>query len=355
MAIITEKKVLVKSAEEKQTAQEKWTEKKRSNIEISRKFLRLASATEREAEKMHDNDNPGRVEVERIRAEAYRKRGYRMKECGRFITVSTCPDCGRSEASSATLCRDRVCPTCSWRLAAKQSAEMLQTLALINDIEDYTAAFLTLTVKNCEPDQLPAVLDMMSEAWHRMAMKKKFKELVKGTARSTEITYNAKTRTFHPHYHIILMLDCTPERLGELNAFFNEEWGKAARLVYQPITDLRLIENRAMLETDKPKAELYKKAILETFKYTIKDDSLKEMPLYIFRYYVDGVQGKRLINYTGIIKEARGQLEFTEELDEDGQTSKKCPECNADMLQAVYQWSFAAGTYQRFEEIVKAS
>lgn len=354
MTIIAKKKSLVKSDEEKQTAQEKWTEKKRSNIEISRKFLRLAAATEREAEKMYDNDNPGRVEIERIRAEAYRKRGYRMKECGRFITISTCPDCGRSEASSATLCRDRVCPTCAWRLAAKQSAEMLQTLALINDIEDYTAAFLTLTVKNCEPDQLPAMLDMMSEAWHRMAMKKKFKELVKGTARATEITYNAKTRTFHPHYHIILMLDHTPERFGELNRFFNEEWRKAARLVYQPITDLRLIENRTMLETDKPKAELYKKAILETFKYTIKDDSLKEMPLSIFRYYVDGVSGKRLINYTGIIKEARSQLEFIEELDEDGQASKKCPNCNADMLQAVYQWSFASGTYQRFEEIVQA-
>jgi hypothetical protein len=191
----------------------------------------------------------------------------------------------------------------------------------------------------------------MSKAWNRMLAKRKNREIIKGTARSVEITYNHKAKTFHPHYHIILLTEKNKESVGTLNAYFNTEWKKATNVLYQPITDLRRIENTALTEYDTSEAERYKGAILETFKYTIKDDSLAEMPLSTFRYYVDGVQGKRLVAYTGIIKEARAKLEFTEEL-EDETTTRKCPDCNKEMISAIYQWSFSENTYKRFIESV---
>jgi plasmid rolling circle replication initiator protein Rep len=338
----------------REDAKVKWTEKKQKNLTIATKFLRLSQLIEDGAERYLTKGEDGKAYLERVRAEEYKKRGYRMKNCSRFITVSVCPDCHRSVASSATLCRDRVCPACAWRLSAQQSAEMLQTLSYISDIEDYTAVFLTLTVQNCACDQLAPTLEMMSSAWNRLLSRKKNRELIKGTARSVEISYNKTTHTFHPHYHIIMLLEPDNRTIGELNAYFNKEWQTATRVLYQPITDLRKIENRDILEYDKPTAERYKKAILETFKYTIKDDDLAEMPLGNFRFYVDGVQGKRLTAYTGIFKEARAQLDFSEELDDESAT-RKCPDCNEQMLQAVYQWSFSKNTYQRFIESVTKS
>lgn len=329
----------------------KWTEKKTKNLQIARKLFKLSQLCEDNAEKMQREGADGEAYLERLRAEEYKKRSYRMKECSRFITLSICPDCNRSIASSATLCRDRVCPTCAWRLSAKQSTEMLQTLSYINDIEDYNALFLTLTVQNCETSQLAPTLEMMSEAWHRMMCKKGNKEIIKGTARSVEITYNSKTKTFHPHFHIILMTEKDGKSVAELSAYFNKEWQKATRVIYQPITDLRKIENHSLLETGRESAEIYKKAILETFKYTIKDDSLADMPISTFRHYIDGIRGKRLVAYTGIIKEARQNLEFTEEL-EDETTTRACPDCSAEMLSAVYQWSYRENTYKRFVEAV---
>lgn len=332
-------------------AKVKWSEKKTQNLKIANRFLRLSQMAEDAAERLLQRGEDGNAYLERIRAGEYKKRGYRMKDCSRFITVGTCPDCHRSVASSATLCRDRVCPTCAWRLSAKQSAEMLQTLYYINDIEEYTAVFLTLTVQNCPCDQLSPTLEMMSAGWNRLLARRKNRDLIKGTARSVEITYNERSKTFHPHYHIIMLLESDSRTIGELNAYFNEEWRTATRLIYQPITDLRKIENRDLLEYDKATAETYKKAILETFKYTIKDDSLAEMPLGNFRFYVDGVQGKRLVAYTGIIKEARQNLGFGDDL-EDETSRNKCPDCNGEMLQAVYQWSFSQNTYKRFIDSV---
>lgn len=353
MESITQKKPAVKGA------REKWTEKKKANLTIAKKFLQLAAITTERAERLREADNGRAALMERAKADEYRKRGYRMKECARFITVKTCPDCGRSVASSAALCRDRVCPTCAWRLSAKRAAEMLQTLALITDLGEYTAAFLTLTVKNCEADQLGATLDMMSEAWHRMASKRQFRELVKGTARSVEITYNSETKQLHPHFHIILLLDCEQSEMGEMNRFFNSEWARAARLVYQPITDLRMIRNETILSggSGESEAERYKTAILETFKYTIKDDSLADMPLGIFRYYVDGVAGKRLINYTGVIKTARKKLGYKENEEEEGteESGMKCPDCGHEMLEAVFEWSYSTKTYQRFLQNVRGA
>ena len=151
-----------------------------------------------------------------------------------------------------------------------------------------------------------------------------------------------------------MLLEPDGRTIGELNAYFNKEWQTASQLVYQPITDLRAIDNKTMLEYDKTTAERYKKAILETFKYTIKDDSLAEMPLGNFRYYVDGVQGKRLVAYTGIFKDARAKLNFSEDLEDENET-RKCPDCNAEMMQAIYQWSFSKNTYERFIECARIS
>lgn len=333
----------------KENAKVKWTEKKEMNLQIARKLLKLSQLCEDKAEIMQRDGMDGEAYIERLRAEEYKKRSYRMKECSRFLTLSVCPDCNRSIASSATLCRDRVCPTCAWRLSAKQSAEMLQTLSFINDIEDYDALFLTLTVRNCSCDQLAQTLEMMAKAWNRMLARRKNRAIIRGTARSVEITYNHTAKTFHPHYHIILLVEKDARSVSELSTYFNKQWQSATNVVYQPITDLRKIENKNLTEYDKKDAEYYKNAILETFKYTIKDDSLAEMPISTFRNYIDGVQGKRLVAYTGIIKEARSQLEYTDEL-EDETTYNKCPDCSAEMLSAIYQWSYRENTYKRFIE-----
>lgn len=339
----------------KDAARVKWSEKKSQNIKIAKRFLHLANSCNSKAETLLRSGEELQALTERTAAENFRKRGFRMQDCARFIKISVCPACHRSIGSSASLCRDRVCPTCAWRLSAQQGAEMLHTLSFINDLTDYDALFLTLTVKNCAGELLADTLALMSAAWNRLLSRRKNRAMIKGTARAVEITYNKNTRTFHPHYHVIILVDKlkhSPHTTGVLNAYFNKEWQTAAKLAYIPITDIRTIENKALAEYDTDEAARYKKAILETFKYTIKDDNLAEMPLSQFRQYVEAVQGKRLVAYTGIIKEARAELDFTDELQSEDET-RYCPDCSGEMLSAIYQWSFKESTYKRFLQAVE--
>lgn len=280
-----------------------------------------------------------------------KERAYRMKDCARFLTMKVCPDCGRAAGSSATLCRDRVCPTCQWRLSLKRYAQMCQVLGKISDLDDYHAMFLTLTVKNCRGKDLRAEIGRMSEAWNRLLQRKPVKRNVSGWARSLEITYNKGRGDFHPHYHVILLInpDCDMS-FAELQENFNRWWKTSARLAYKPITDIRNITNLVPEDGNEP----LKGAIAETFKYAVKDSSLMEMPLTDFSKYVDAVDGKRLVAYGGVIKDARKELDIdTDELDENSENSAEiCINCGAGLVEEVLEWSFTEQTYKRIKDIL---
>lgn len=278
----------------------------------------------------------------------FKKRGSLMRDCGTFLNFKVCPDCGKSFISSANLCRDRLCPTCAWRLSLKRFAEMCQVVNTLSELDLSCAGFLTLTVKNCKPENLRYTIQKMNEDWNRMLAGRKIKPLLKGWAKSLEITYNPENNTFHPHFHIITLFD---EFLGEgeTNRFFRKAWSKACRLPYEPITDFRTIDGtKESLATDN---ERIYNAIVETFKYSVKDKDLEDMPLQTFRDFVLAVQGLRFVSYGGIIKEARKQLSLNDSEDEENEIelSRDLCTCGAELVKIVCEWSFTDKQYKKLD------
>lgn len=300
---------------------QKWTEKKVRNIIISDKMLDAG----------------------------FKKRGVLMRECGTFLNFKVCPDCGKSFISSANLCRDRLCPTCAWRLSLKRFAEMCQVMNTISEANLDCAGFLTLTVKNCKPENLKYTIQKMNEDWNRMLAGRKMKSLLLGWAKSLEVTYNKENNTFHPHFHIIVLFnDFLGE--GETNKFFRNAWNKACRLPYEPITDFRTIESKTeSIATDNDKIF---NAILETFKYSVKDSEMEDMPLQTFRDFVLAIQGVRFVSFGGIIRKARQGLGLKDtESDEDNEIelSRDICTCGAELIKIICQWSFTDKQYKLFD------
>lgn len=275
----------------------------------------------------------------------FKKRGYTMRECGTFLQYKVCPDCGKSFISSANLCRDRLCPTCSWRLSLKRFAEMCQIMTKISEEDLDSAGFLTLTVQNCKPENLRYTIKKMNEDWNRMLAGRKMKSLLLGWAKSLEITYNEEKNTFHPHFHIIVLFnDFLGE--GETNMIFRKAWDKACRLPYEPITDFRLIESKK--ESISVDNDNVFNAILETFKYAVKDHDMENMPLQTFREFVQAIQGLRFVSFGGIIKQARQDLgiqDTEEDIENDIELSREKCNCGADLIKMIYQWSFTEKQY----------
>ena len=315
MTIIPENDLLVK-----------WNEKKRRNLKIANKMLDAG----------------------------FEERGKRMRFCGTFLTKSKCPDCGKSVISSANLCRDRLCPTCAWRLSLRRFADMCATMQYLQDVSYYDAGFLTLTVKNCKPENLRYTLQKMSEDWNRMLCQRVVKGMVWGWARSLEITYNARTNTFHPHYHVIMITNTHGEGQAVLQQFFRERWKLSTRLPYEPITDFRFIDSDGREHNDIDD-DTFTNAILETYKYSVKSDELENMPLDTFRQFVAAISGIRFCSFGGEIKKARKQLGY-KDADDDGEQESpqiNC-ECGAEMVQELLQWSFTEKQYKTLRQMLAA-
>lgn len=295
----------------------KWTEKKRNNLYIANRMIDAG----------------------------FEDRGKRMMFCGTRLIKSICPECGKSEVSSANLCRDRLCPTCSWRLSLRRYADMCATMQYLNDFSQYSAGFLTLTVKNCKPEDLRDTLKKMAQDWNRMMCDRDMKRITWGWARSLEITYNPITNTFHPHYHVIMITDTRDDTEGELNAYFRLAWASACRLSYDPITDYRWITNKAKSGTNIDNED-FTRAILETYKYSVKSDDMRKMPLDTFRQFVAAISGIRFCSFGGKIKEARRALGYK---DNDGEVDEKIRlkcDCGASMTHALLLWSFEDHQYR---------
>ena len=293
----------------------KWSEKKALNKEIVEKML---SAT---------------TTVKKF------KRAVRISQCSSFFKLAKCDDCGKEYVSYVELCRDRICPICQWKLARKRAFEMLQCLDDMNENGEYKYQFLTLTQKNVKVSFLRDEIKKMNEAWKRVISSNK-KNKPAGCARVMEITYNEKEETFHPHQHIIIAWEKGQAPYKRLE--WQERWKSALGIGYTPICRLQAI---------KPQKEhvKYTKAVLETFKYSLKANDLLKMPNEIFDSFLDAISRTRVCSYTGIFKKTRQKLKLNEDtqIEENDSEETQCDNCGAKLSEMVFRWSFANKEYKQ--------
>lgn len=290
------------------------------------------------------------------------KRSKRIRECATMIKGAKCPQCGRTEITSANFCRDRMCPTCAWRLSLKRYAEIMAMVGYLNDLEDYNVGFLTLTVRNCQPHLLGETLKRMSQDWNRLNSRRAFSRMCEGWARSVEVTYNPEAGTFHPHYHVIMLIKGDYD-LAHYQVTFRDEWQAAARLAYRPITDFREVRSHketAEIAGDdaaagfftadqfRPDSAVLSGALLEISKYCFKPSDFQTIPVRDFREMVLGLKGLRMCAFGGVLKDARKALDMKEDTQlEDGDDIApiKC-KCGAVMEEIALRWSFSAAQYE---------
>ena len=278
------------------------------------------------------------------------KRGERMKLCSSFLEIERCADCGKIMVHGAKLCRDRLCPTCNWRLSLRRYASMSRVMqAVFQAYPEYTYSLVTLTAKNCNSDELSMYMSEMQIAYNRCISQRWARAELAGWARSIEVTYNPKTRQLHPHYHIILA--CPLESTGNrLVTEWMRQCTKRGLTVdwkaqdYSPITG-KHTEGDSLAE-----------AICEVYKYAIKSKDIAEMDAGTLYHLARQISGKRLISSGGLIKRYMQMLDIEDMekvTDEDGEDAiEVCTKCGSTALDhLVATWSLSGGHYHiRSEE-----
>ena len=269
------------------------------------------------------------------------KRSERMKNCSTYLEIERCADCGKIMVRGAKLCRDRLCPTCNWRLSLKRYASMSRIMREVYAAHpEFTYSLVTLTAKNCESSELGMYMSEMQTAYNRCISQRWAREELSGWARSIEVTYNPDTKQLHPHYHIILACP-----LRDTGARLIAEWlrqcTKRGLVVSHKAQDYSPIEDKH------EEGESLAGAICEVYKYAIKSKDIAQMDVGTLYHLARQISGKRLISAGGIIKKYMQLLEI-KDLDEADEEEKieMCTKCGSvELDKLIARWSMSGGRY----------
>jgi plasmid rolling circle replication initiator protein Rep len=295
-------------------------------------------------------ERPWRVKKMRSNALAYSferlgqmKKAARIWNCGSVLTFSVNKETGEQRLHDANFCRERLCPMCSWRRSLKVFHEVSRVMSKAQaDNPELVPLFLTLTLRNVPGDKLSETLDTVFSGWKRLGGNPgtRFRRIVPGWFRALEVTYNAKSDTFHPHIHAILFVHQDYFKRSSKDytttAEWVQMWRRALRLDYDPVCNIQRVKGQ--------------KALSEVSKYTVKDtDYIRKDPKLTDKL-VDtlsgALKGRRLYAFGGVLKDVAKTLDAVEPdtgdlVAIDGETVRR----DVATLLLTYRWSFGFKNY----------
>lgn len=304
----------------------------------------------------------------------------RVRQCASVLFFDECPNgCGKT-LRFANFCQVRLCPMCGWRrsLAAFHQVRMVAHHAALRR-PNLAWLFLTLTVRNCEGEELKPTIDHLMRSWHLFTKYKAFDKAIVGWFRSFEVTRNAKgdsafNGTYHPHFHVLLAVNTSYFKSRD---YISQEqwtalWQRALRVDYQPIVRIQRVKGkRNPLDEEQQLSELTN-GLLEVTKYATKskDYLVVDDTGQIDRQATDAAVSvldaslarRRLFAYGGLLKDvwnelrAAGEVQDVEDEEADlihvqgTPTSCKCSVCQSDMLSVMYRYLHEHKNYISFAQ-----
>lgn len=209
---------------------------------------------------------------------------WRMAECSERLLFAWTDDAETGESKlklkKTRFCRVRNCPVCQWRRSLMWQARFLQSLPSL--LEEYKSArwlFLTLTVRNCEIDNLRETLTGMNKSWHRLVKRPEFKHVM-GWVRTTEVT-RGKDDTAHPHFHALLMVP--PSFFTHYyitHARWMSLWQECMKIDYEPVVHIKTVKKASNkhkqqnAENLSPEMDMLRAGLAEVLKYSTKPSDM---------------------------------------------------------------------------------
>lgn len=278
------------------------------------------------------------------------KKAFIVGQCGSSLTFAECPNDGFKKLLIANFCRNRLCPMCNWRRSRMLSEQIIKILHAANQRQNMRFIFLTLTIRNCCSNELTETIDKLFSAFKRLFERKAVDSSVIGYVRTLEITYNSKTDTYHPHFHVLI---------GVKSTYFKDKyikqsewvdlWQNSLKIDYKPSVRVQIV---------KPKTEGQdvQSAVLETAKYSVKDSE----------YIIDGndfktdkivsvldkcLKGRRLIAYGKLFRDVKADLKLQDiesmnaDLISGDAHDCNCPICKSNLKEVLYKWNVGLNDY----------
>lgn len=171
--------------------------------------------------------------------------GMRILECANRLR--TYSDESHKLFFDTWYCKHRSCPICQWRKSLRYCSKIHRTLDQNPSLLRDKWVYLTLTVRNCDVNDLRATIEYMNQAFRRLMNRDFWKRHVHGGIRFVEVTEKfldhggADYQSVHPHFHCLLRV--SPSMHAGVNYVsqmqWAEEWQQALQVHYLPIVNLQ--------------------------------------------------------------------------------------------------------------------
>jgi len=231
-------------------------------------------------------------------------RSYKTEQCGSYLEFALFQKNGM-KLINANFCKDRLCLMCNWRRSLRTYSKVANILDYLTNQSEkkYRFLFLTLTIRNCEPQELHQTINDIFYSFNKFTKNKRIKKAVKGFFRALEITINNKDNTFHPHLHIIFAVDFnyfTHSDKYIKQSEFTDIWQASANINYKPVVNIKPFKNKD------------NKGVAEATKYCIKLDEagLKKISDKNLEILRTAVSFRRLVGLGGIIRQTAALLKI---------------------------------------------
>lgn len=258
-----------------------------------------------------------------INKRANPEKAVAIYECATYIEFT--PNENMAQIVKANFCRQRLCHVCAWRRQAKFLSQMTPVIEEITS-QGYEFIFITLTVQNAPLHILNKTIDTMMRAYNKFLSRKKIHDSFCGCIRSTELTYNPTTNTFHPHFHLLVAVE--PKYFYKRDYYISQKelttiWQTCLGVSYTPVCHIEKVTGT-------------KRAEVETLKYALKPSRYDEA----LEAFDSILRGRRLISFSGIFNKYRKEFER----EQDGNLLDKVSSPIA--LSTCYRFDPTGGIYR---------
>lgn len=259
------------------------------------------------------------------------RKAERMRDCANYLSFWRKED-GSMKLHDARFCRVRLCPVCQWRRSLKTYAQMSQVLDIAKS-DGYRFIFLTLTMRNCDAQELSGELTHILQAFNRLMKYKDVRKAVKGYYRGCEVKHSLSRDDYHPHLHCVLAVNESyfTNRTYISHAKWVALWQKALKVEYTPIVNIK-------------KCYGGNKSIAEACKYAVKADDVInyddwDMTVETLRILDNALEKRRFIGLGGVIKDIHKKLHLDDMEDGDLVHTTEQEQGEATKEEIIYFWN----------------
>lgn len=163
-----------------------------------------------------------------LRSSGQDKLAVRVSQCvyvrrQSVVTLQVSKETGRASVSGVVSCSSVwCCPCCSPRISARRKDE-LDILMSGARSEGLAVVMLTLTARHNRRMALAPFLDALKVAKQRLQQRREWRALpFVGSVTATEVTHG--DNGFHPHFHILLVLDARQDQAERMIEGLRKAW-----------------------------------------------------------------------------------------------------------------------------------